>query len=178
MTDRSTAGSGDPAGRKPAAAAWSTLTLYEKFEQVVVFILTAVIAVVVIVAVWNLARTVTVSLALGALDPLDHASFQQVFGMIFTVVIAMEFKRSLLVVAERRFGVTQVRSIVLIAILAIVRKFIILDPANTEPALIAALAASILALGLVYWLVRDQDRKEDSDLRAGLRPGQESGAQP
>jgi len=43
--------------------------------------------------------------------------------------------------------------------LAIVRKLIILDigPANTGE--LFGLAAAILALGAVYWLVRDQDRR-------------------
>jgi uncharacterized membrane protein (DUF373 family) len=82
--------------------------------------------------------------------------------MIFTVVIALEFKRSLLVATERRFGILQVRTIVLIALLAIARKFIILDLSETSPAKIAALAGAALALGAVYWLVRDQDRHEQS----------------
>ena len=47
-----------------------------------------------------------------------------------------------------------------IALLAIARKFIILDLGETEPAKIAALAAAALALGAVHWLVRDQDRRE------------------
>ena len=83
--------------------------------------------------------------------------------MIFTVVIALEFKRSLLVAVERRFGVVQARSIILIALLAIVRKFIILDLSETEASKIGALAATVLALGLVYWLVRDQDMRERSE---------------
>jgi len=108
-----------------------------------------------------LLREVLVSLVFGVLDPLDHATFQTVFGMIFTVVIALEFKRSLLVAAERKFSVLQVRSIILIALLAVVRKFIILDLSTTEPATVAALAGATLTLGTVYWLVRDQDRKEN-----------------
>ena len=72
-------------------------------------------------------------------------------------------KRSLLVAVERRFGVVQARSIILIALLAIVRKFIILDLSETEASKIGALAATVLALGLVYWLVRDQDMRERSE---------------
>jgi uncharacterized membrane protein (DUF373 family) len=86
-----------------------------------------------------------------------------VFGMIFTVVIALEFKRSLLVATERSFGILQVRTIVLIALLAIARKFIILDLGETESSKIAALAGAALALGVVHWLVRDQDRREVRD---------------
>lgn len=136
------------------------MTLYQRFEQVVILLLTAIIAAIVVSSLWMLFREVLVSLVFGVLDPLDHATFQTVFGMIFTVVIALEFKRSLLVAAERKFSVLQVRSIILIALLAVVRKFIILDLSNTDPATIAALGGATLALGAVYWLVRDQDRRE------------------
>ena len=139
---------------------WSAMTLYEKFEQVVIFVLSAIIAVIVVASVWALMREVVNRLVLGAFDTLDYATFQVVFGMIFTVVIALEFKRSLLVATERSFGILQVRTIVLIALLAIARKFIILDLGETESSKIAALAGAALALGVVHWLVRDQDRRE------------------
>ena len=80
--------------------------------------------------------------------------------MIFTVIIALEFKRSLLVVAERQHGVVQVRTVILIALLAIVRKLMIIDLTTTDAPQLFALAAAILALGGVFWLVRDQDRRE------------------
>ena len=79
--------------------------------------------------------------------------------MIFTVIIALEFKKSLLVVAERRDSVVQIRSVVMIALLAICRKVIILDLAETDASHILALAAAILALGVVYWLMRDSDQR-------------------
>jgi uncharacterized membrane protein (DUF373 family) len=140
---------------------WHLLTVYGKFEQVIVVVLTAIIAVVVIAAVWNLVVKVVGALILsGSFDPTDHAVFQAVFGMIFTVIIALEFKRSLLVIAERRESIVQVRTVVLLAMLAILRKLIILDLAATEAVKLLGLAVAIFALGGVYWLVRDQDRKE------------------
>lgn len=80
--------------------------------------------------------------------------------MIFTVIIAHEFKHSLLVVLARQESIVQVRSIVMIAMLAMVRKYIVLDLGKTTAEQLFALAAAILALGVVYWLVRDQDRRE------------------
>ena len=53
---------------------------------------------------------------------------------------------------------------VLIALLAIVRKLLILDLAETEAMQLFALSAAILALGAVYWLVRDQDRRGRADV--------------
>ncbi|HET6182418.1 MAG TPA: phosphate-starvation-inducible PsiE family protein [Acetobacteraceae bacterium] len=139
---------------------WSAMTLYEKFEQVVISVRSVIIAVIVVAAVWALIREVVNRLVLGVFDALGYDNLQVVFGMIFTVVIALEFERSLLVVAQRSFGILQVRTIVLIALLAIARKFIILDLSETGSAEIAALAAAALALGVVHWLVRDQDRRD------------------
>lgn len=50
----------------------------------------------------------------------------------------------------------------LLAMLAIVRTLIILDLKGPEAAELFGLAAAMLALGAVYWLVRDQDRKESA----------------
>jgi uncharacterized membrane protein (DUF373 family) len=138
------------------------LSLYERFEQVIVLILTALIAIVVVAAVWNLVLKILFSLVFsGSLDPSDYAAFQAVFGMIFTVIIALEFKKSLLVLADRRDSVVQIRSVVVIALLAICRKIIILDLTETDALHVLAFAAAILALGVVYWLIRDRDRRLD-----------------
>jgi uncharacterized membrane protein (DUF373 family) len=132
------------------------LSLYQQFEHVVIMFLTGLIAVIVIAAVWNLSLKILFGLVLsGSLDPSDYSAFQAVFGMIFTVIIALEFKKSLLVVAERSDTVVQIRSVVMIALLAICRKVIILDLTETDALHILALAAAILALGVVYWLIRD-----------------------
>jgi uncharacterized membrane protein (DUF373 family) len=45
----------------------------------------------------------------------------------------------------------------------------ILDLASTEALQLFALAAAILALGAVYWLVRDQDRSIEHDQSARRR---------
>jgi Phosphate-starvation-inducible E family len=58
-----------------------------------------------------------------------------------------------------RESVVQIRSVVMIALLAICRKVIILDLKETDPSQTFALAAAILALGLVYWLIRDSDQR-------------------
>jgi uncharacterized membrane protein (DUF373 family) len=101
------------------------LGFYDKFEHIVILILTASIAVFIVFAIWNLALKIFLSIASNTFDPTDYAAFQAVFGMIFTVIIALEFKRSLLVAAERQHSVVQVRTVVLIAMLAILRKLLI-----------------------------------------------------
>ena len=136
------------------------LSLYQRFEHVVIMFLTALIAVIVIAAVWNLSLKILFGLVLsGSFDPSDYTVFQAVFGMIFTVIIALEFKKSLLVIAERRESVVQIRSVVMIALLAICRKVIILDLRETDAPQLFALAAAILALGVVSWLICGSDQR-------------------
>jgi uncharacterized membrane protein (DUF373 family) len=79
--------------------------------------------------------------------------------MIFTVIIALEFRRTLLVITERQQSIVHVRAVILVAMLAIVRKLIVLDLTSGGSGELFALAAAILALGGVYWLVRDVDRR-------------------
>ena len=141
-------------------AQFALLTLYQKFEHIVVLILTGLIALVIVFAIWNLTVKIFGSVLSSSFDPTDYSVFQAIFGMILTVFIALEFKRSLLVVAERLESVVQVRTVVLIALLAIVRKLLILDLTSTSALQLFALSAAILALGAVYWLVRNQDRCE------------------
>ena len=144
-----------------ARAQWALLTFYQKFEHVMVLVLTGLIAIVILFAVWNLTLKIFASILLsGSFDPTEHAVFQGIFGMIFTVIIALELKRSLLVVAERRESIVQVRTVILLALLAIVRKLMILDLSSTNALQLFGLAAAILALGGVYWLIRDQDSRE------------------
>src|SRR5712671_2719581 len=145
---------------KDAREKFRLLSLYQRFERVVVAILTALIAVIVVAAVWNLSLKILFGLVLsGGLDPSDYPAFQAVFGMIFTVIIALEFKKSLLVVAERRDTVVQILSVVAVALLAICRKVIILDLSETDALHTLAFAAAILALGVVSWLMRDSDQR-------------------
>jgi len=142
---------------------WRILSFYERFERIVAHILSAVISVIIIVSLWQLVRAVVLLLVSGALNPLDHGMFQTVFGMVMTLLIAMEFKHSITRVMLRRDHIVQVKTVILVALLAIARKFIILDPMS-EPAQIAALAAALVALGTVYWLMRQRDDPVDAAL--------------
>ena len=120
--------------------------------------MSALIAVVVVLTLWSLAiKVFAILLQVGlVVDLTDSAVFQGLFGMIFTVIIALEFRRTLLVITERQQSVVHVRAVVLIAMLAIVRKLIIFDLAAGGAVELFALAAAILALGGVYWIVRNR----------------------
>ena len=57
---------------------------------------------------------------------------------------------------------------ILIGLIALARKFVILDP-EASPGKIAALAGATLALGVTYWLLRERD-----DRTAGERSDDQS----
>ena len=112
--------------------AWPGLGLYERFEQIICLVLTVVVSGVVMAALAVLVIRVAGLLLLGVVDPAEPAVFQAIFGMIVTVLIAL---------------------------LAIARKFLILDLREAEHTTLLGLAGAALALGGVYWLVGDQDRR-------------------
>ena len=73
-------------------AAWPLMSLYERFEQIIAILLSGVIAVVIVISLVQLIRTVYQLLFLEAFNPLEHHVFQTVFGMIMTLLIALEFR--------------------------------------------------------------------------------------
>jgi uncharacterized membrane protein (DUF373 family) len=151
---------------------WPLMTAYERFEHVVAFLLSLVIAMLIAVALIQLYVRVVPLLVSGALDPLDHEVFQSLFGMVMTLLIALEFKHSIVRVALRRESIVQVKTVVLIALLALSRKFVVLEPGATGADMVAALAGATLVLGIVYWLLRERDdRLEPPGERAGDADG-------
>lgn len=149
---------------------WVVLTLYQRFERVVTLALSFLLIVVILAALWELFLQILLGLVLqGSLDPTNNAVFQAVFGAIFTVIIALEFKRSIIVSIEGHDTVFHVRTVVLVALLALLRKFIILDLSKTGAEIIAALALATLALGGIYWIVRQQDEARAHRARMAQR---------
>lgn len=143
---------------------WQTLSIYEKFEQTVVSVLTLVIAGIVTIATWQLLLHTLNLVESHVVNLADSQVFQSIFGMVLTVLIALEFKHTLLVVRHHRRAIVQVRAVVLIALLALVRRFIILDLYQTTPSVIAALAGATLALGVVFWLVGNNEPPQEDEV--------------
>ncbi|MFW7268700.1 phosphate-starvation-inducible PsiE family protein [Gluconacetobacter sp. Hr-1-5] len=135
------------------------MNLYEGFELLIMLILTALIMVITAIATWSLTKDVWRLVWVGQINPANAPTFQSVFGSIFTVIIALEFKSSLRISLTHNKDVVRVRTIVLIALLAVSRKFIILDLNEVHPVEMMAFSAAVLTLGVVYWLIREQDTR-------------------
>jgi uncharacterized membrane protein (DUF373 family) len=138
-------------------AQWNILTYYQRFESAVTFVLTMVIALIILVALYRLCVGVVTALLFGAVNPLDHGVFQSIFGEIMTLLIALEFNHTLRYVVTKHQSIIQTKVVVLIALLAVARKFIILDMRDATTGYLLGLAAITLALGLTYRLMRERN---------------------
>jgi uncharacterized membrane protein (DUF373 family) len=136
---------------------WAVFSYYERFESAVALVLTLVIGLIVLIALYRLGESVLAGLLLGVLDPLDHKVFQHVFGNILTLLIALEFNHTLQYVVAREQSIIQTKVVLLIALLALARKFIVLDLHETTAGQLLGLAAVTLVLGVTYWLLRERD---------------------
>ena len=90
---------------------------------------------------------------------IEAAALKDTFGMILSILIMIEFNHSIALGIRRRSGVIQVRVIVVIAIIVIVRKLILLDYATASQATLLALGGLALSLGGLYWVLGDADRR-------------------
>jgi uncharacterized membrane protein (DUF373 family) len=140
------------------------LTWYQRFEHIIALVLTILVSFIMLVAMYRLSVGIIHDLIFGFLNPLEHEVFQSLFGEIMTLLIAMEFNHTIHLVAMRKQNIIQVKTVLLIAILALARKVIIMDLHQITSSQIEALAAITLALGIVYWLMRERDdRLSDSE---------------
>ncbi len=129
-------------------------TIYQWFEHAITLVLAFLISIMIMTALWGLSIEVYHLVLKGALNHLDHGVFQAVFGMILTLLIALEFSHSIIHPSAREGGIIKTQTIVLIAILAISRQFIVFELNAHSASMLAALALSLLALGIVYRLIR------------------------
>ena len=152
-----------PEKPKGINACWPVMTFYERFEQIVLMILSFIISLVILFALLQLLINIYSILMAGVLNPMDYKIFQVIFGMIMTLLIAMEFKHSIIKVLERQSHIIQVKSIILLALLALSRKFIIINLEVTAPLKLIALSLSVLVLGVVYWLLSQREKSGESN---------------
>lgn len=134
------------------------MAAYEGFARLVGFLLSLAVSLIIVLALIDLFTALATN-AIASGGGFEYANFQSFFEMVLTVLIALEFNHTLAGIVSGRGGLIQVRAVVLIGILVIVRKFILIDMDSTPALFLMGLALAIFALGVVYWLVVDVDRR-------------------
>lgn len=129
--------------------------LFDLFEGAAMLILSICITLVACLGLLHVVVAVARLIIHAGLGPTEPVILQEVFGLFFTVLIALEFRHSILVLpGSESQGMIRMRSVLLIGMMAAVRKFIVLDLNGVNISELLALSAAVLSLSAAYWLVR------------------------
>jgi uncharacterized membrane protein (DUF373 family) len=94
---------------------------------------------------------------------IEVTALKDIFGLILSILILIEFNHSIALAMQRRSSVLQVRVIVLITIIVIARKLILLDYTKTGLEIFLGLGGLAFSLGLLYWLLSQAARRGRAD---------------
>lgn len=130
------------------------LRIAHRLEYVVILTLVVAVGFITLLAMTRLAFGLydTVS---DSRNPESYRDIQLLFGMVMTVLIALEFGNSILRHIREHSTIIQAREVILIGMLAVVRKVIIIDLSVASPWQLAGLGVVIISLASAYWLMRD-----------------------
>lgn len=124
----------------------------QSFEYCIVLVLVAAVALITLIAMVRLIFGIYDAVFI-SWDIKNLLSVQLLFGMVMTVLISLEFGNSILRHIRERSTIIQAKEVVLIGMMAVVRKIMIIDLSQTSSWQIAALAALAVALSGAYWLM-------------------------
>jgi uncharacterized membrane protein (DUF373 family) len=125
---------------------------YSRFELIVSTILLFLVSLIIIYSIVILTITLFDEFTAGV-HLVEASALKDTFGLILSILILVEFNHSIALAMRRRAGVLQVRVIILISIVVIVRKLILLDYTKITLETLVGLGGLALALGLLYWLL-------------------------
>lgn len=122
---------------------------YESFERAVSAVLLVGMSGVIVLATLSFLQALwPIMTVVGSV--FDYATFQTLFDRALAALIAIELAHSVLQSVRGHHGLVQVRTVVIIGVLAIVRKFVLIDVEVASGMLLIGLAGALAALGLVY----------------------------
>ena len=137
---------------------WQNLTYYERFEQLMLHVILLFISVISLFMVALVTIQLVNDFQLGE-SFMEKAALQDTFGSILTILILLEFNHSVAISIKSKTGAIQVRIIVLISILVVVRKLMLLDYNSVSMQTLLGLSALLLSLGVLYWLITEGHRR-------------------
>lgn len=127
--------------------------VYTYFERLISAALLLGMAVVIVLATFSFLRSVG-GAAMEYGGPLDYPSFQLLFDRVLAAIIALELAHSVHQMVTGHRGMAQVKTVVVIGLLAIVRKLILVEIEATSGLFLLGIAATVLSLGIVFALVQ------------------------
>lgn len=136
------------------------LRYLEKFELVITRILLVLMAGVVLLATIELAWILVQDVFTPPVLLLEINELLELFGLFLLVLIGIELMHSVTTYIVRREF--HLETVVTVAIIAVARKIIVLEPKELPEGSLLGIAALVLALALAYYAIR-RSRKENVD---------------
>ena len=134
------------------------LKAYHLFERVVSGVILVGMVGVVILATYSFLLTL-VSITLSSEATLDYGQFQTLFDRVLAAVIAVELAHSIRQMVAGEHGFAQLRTVLAIGMLAVVRKLIVLEVDSATGGFLLGIAAAVLALSVGLVAIRWVEEK-------------------
>jgi len=129
------------------------LDYIRKFEKILYIILIILLGGVILFSIAELVWILWESLmGSTSMYRLENKELLNVFGFFLLVVIGIELLDTLK--AYLRENVIHVEIVILVAVIAIARKVIIIDPEFADGAFMAGMGVIIIGLGIAYYLIK------------------------
>jgi uncharacterized membrane protein (DUF373 family) len=132
---------------------------YQRFNTAIAAVLLLGILAVVVLAAASFLR-LTGETVLAAGTSVTYSQLQALFDLLLGAIIALELAHSVHLMVTGQRGFAQVRIVLIIGILAVVRKLIVIELDQVSGLLLLGLAAAIVALGSVFGLIAWLEKRE------------------
>ncbi len=129
----------------------------DKFESAITRVLLVMMAGVVVLATVELGWILGKDVLTPPLFLLEIEELLELFGQFLLVLIGIELLHSMKVYVERRE--IHLEAVLVVAMIAVARKIVVLDPKEMPGGTLLGIAAVMLALTLGYYLVRRSHRR-------------------
>ena len=125
---------------------------FEKFEEFISRALLVMMAAVVLLTTIELGWILAKDVLTPPVFLLEIGEILELFGMFLLVLIGIELMHSVKIFIKRRE--IHLETMLVVALVAVARKVIVLEPKDLAPEAVLGLAALALALTIGYYLVR------------------------
>ena len=127
-------------------------TFTYRAERIIIHALIFMMAFVLVLTTIGLAYSIIMTLINPPILLLEFEEVLDLFGIFLLVLIGIELLDTIKVYFKR--NVVHVEVVVLVAIIAIARKVIVLEPKDYEPGTLIGIGIIILALAISYFLIK------------------------
>jgi uncharacterized membrane protein (DUF373 family) len=133
----------------------------DSFERIITRILLVVMAVVVVLATIEVIWVVIKDVLKPPVFLLEIEELLDLFGLFLLVLIGLELLHSVKIFIENKE--VHVESVLSVALIAVARKIIILDPKDQTEGILLGIAALVLALVIGYYVVQRSHYVQSGD---------------